>query len=205
MGLFTCEPLHDIILVIGEGEWYECHITRFLKVYLEFLIIAFIKDGVSMNILHQMFHTMFYDHHKIHHLPMKELSVMNAFYFDIFDLVAEDGIGPMMLIGLKLMSGGVPSVHYMSYFFVVLCDQTVHSLDPYTAVFWNPLLDNTMRGTMSHNLHHSLNRGHYTIWPLHHLIGVEGPNNKAGKALDGFEIDIAEYNKTFDTNFPHAL
>ena len=204
LGMFTCEPLNEIIAVIGEGEFYECHISRFLKVYLEFLIIAFIKDGISMNILHQMFHTRFYDHHKIHHLPMKELSVMNAFYFDVFDLFAEDGIGPLLLIGIKAMSGGSTTVHYFSYVLVVLCDQTVHSLDPYTAVFWNPLLDNAMRGTVSHNLHHSLNRGHYTIWPLHHLIGVETPNNKSGKALDGFEADLVEYNKTFDTNFPHA-
>jgi hypothetical protein len=205
LGLFSCEPLNEVIYVIGEGEAYECHISRFLRIYLEFLIIAFIKDGISMNILHQMFHTRFYDHHKTHHLPMKELSVMNAFYFDVFDLFAEDGVGPLLLIGIKAMAGGTANVHYASYLLTVLCDQTVHSLDPYTAVFWNPLLDNVMRGAISHNLHHSLNRGHYTIWPLHHLIGVDAPNNKSGSALDGFECDIKEYNKTFDTHFPPAL
>ncbi len=205
LGLFTCEPLNEIIYVIGEGEVYECHISRFLKVYLEFLIIAFIKDGISMNVLHQMFHTRFYDHHKTHHLPMKELSVMNAFYFDVFDLFAEDGAGPLLLVGIKALAGGAANVHYASYLLTVLCDQCVHSLDPYTAVYWNPLFDNIMRCTVSHNLHHSLNRGHYTIWPLHHIIGVDSPNNKSGSALSGFESDIEEYNKVFDTNFPPSL
>lgn len=189
LGLFTCEPLNEIIYVIGEGEVYECHISRFLKVYLEFLIIAFIKDGISMNVLHQMFHTRFYDHHKTHHLPMKEsLSVMNAFYFDVFDLFAEDGAGPLLLVGIKALAGGAANVHYASYLLTVLCDQCVHSLDPYTAVYWNPLFDNIMRCTVSHNLHHSLNRGHYTIWPLHHIIGVDSPNNKSGSALSGFRV-----------------
>lgn len=164
--------------------------------------MAFIKDAVCMNLLHQLFHTRFYDHHKIHHLPMKELSVVNAFYFDIFDLFVEDGIGPLLLIGLKALGGGSPSVHYMSFFFCVLADQTVHSCNLYTSVFWNPLLDNLMKGTLSHNLHHSLNRGHYTIWPLHHFVGIETPQLSAGKALDGFEVDIQEYNKIFDTKFP---
>jgi len=205
MGTFSGEPLNEAIYIIGSGEWYECSISRFLMVYLEFLIMAFIKDALCMNILHQLFHTKYYDHHKTHHLPMKELSVMNAFYFDIFDLFAEDGIAPLLLIGIKMLGGGNASVHYMSYFFIVLCDQTVHSLDVYTSVFWNPLLDNVLRGALSHNLHHATNRGHYTIWPLHHFVGVETAQHKSGKALDGFEVDINDFNKLFDTNYPLLL
>ena len=205
LGLFTCEPLNEIIYVIGEGEVYECHISRFLNVYVEFLIIAFIKDAISLNIVHQMFHTRFYDHHKTHHLPMKELSIPNAFYFDVFDLFAENAVCPTLLLGIKALAGGAVNVHYASYHLTALCDQFVHSLDPYSAVFWNPLFDNIMRCNVSHNLHHSLNRGHYTIWPLHHIIGVDSPNNKSGSALSGFESDIKEYNKVFDTNFPPSL
>ena len=97
------------------------------------------------------------------------------------------------------------SVHYMSFYFLVVCDQMVHSLDPYTAVFWNPLFDNMMRGCVSHNLHHALNKGHYTIWPKHNLIGVETPNHKTGKAINGFKIVVQEYNGIFGMNFPLAL
>ena len=205
LGLLTCEPINEIIYVIGEGEVYECHISRFLKVYLEFLIIGFIKDGISMNILHQMFHSRFYDHHKTHHLPMKELSLMNALYIDVFDIFVEDGVGPLLLMGIKAMTGGVANVHYASYLLTLLGDLTIHSLDPYTAVYWNPLFDNIMRCVVSHNLHHSLNHGHYTVWPLHHIIGVDSPNNKSESALSGFESDIEQYNKAFDTNFPPSL
>lgn len=139
-----------------------------------------------------------------HHLPMKELSVINAFYFDVLDLILEDGIGPMIVCLMKGLFGAPMSVHYMAYYFCVLCDQTVHSLDPYTCSFWNPLLDNLMRPCMSHNLHHALNRGHYTIWPLHHFVGVAGVKLDP-KSVEGFEEDVKEYNKTFDTAFPVEL
>ena len=91
-----------------------------------------------------------------------------------------------------------------SFFLSVVCDQTVHSLNPYTITFWNPLLDNFLRPNLSHNLHHSSKVGHYTIWPLHQIQGVSGPNNK-GKARDTFSFDIDDYNKTFDTHFPRDL
>ena len=193
-------------MVIGEGEWYECHISRFLIVYAEFLVMAFIKDGISMNILHQMFHSQFYDHHKIHHLPRKELSLINLFFFDIFDVFVEDGIAPMMVIAVKSLGGAeIPTVHYMAYYFLVLADINAHSVDAYTASFWNPLLDNCMRSTISHNLHHALNTGHFTLWPTHHLIGVKSATNMNRKASDGFEADIEIYNKTFETSFPLTL
>lgn len=65
VGLFTCEPLLEIVKVIGEGEWYECHVSRFVYVYAEFLVVMFVKDGISMNVVHQMFHNIWYDHHKV--------------------------------------------------------------------------------------------------------------------------------------------
>lgn len=39
------------LFYVGEGELYECLISRFLQVYAEFLVIAFIKDCICMNIL----------------------------------------------------------------------------------------------------------------------------------------------------------
>jgi len=205
---WTCEPLNEAILVLGEGEWYECHVSRFLKVYLEFMIMAAIKDTISMNLAHQMFHShpWLMKLHKTHHLPRRELTVANAFYFDVPDLIVEDGIGPLMLIMLKSVLGGVASVHYASFYLCVVCDQTVHSVDPYTCMFWNPLLDNLMRGALSHNLHHAVNKGHYTIWPEHHFKGVASAGHKADvKATDGFDVDVREYNKIFETDFPEDL
>jgi len=198
-------PLTDSVLIIGAGEWYELHISQLLVVYLEYLVISFLKDGIAMNILHQLFHTIWWSHHETHHLPEKELSVFNAFYFDVPDLIGENLIGPLLFCAIKVLFGGSScSIHYASFFLSVVCDQTVHSLNPYTITFWNPLLDNFLRPNLSHNLHHSSKVRHYTIWPLHQIQGVSGPNNK-GKARDTFSFDIDDYNKTFDTHFPRDL
>mmetsp|Transcript_2570 Transcript_2570/g.2849 ORF Transcript_2570/g.2849 Transcript_2570/m.2849 type:complete len:395 (-) Transcript_2570:145-1329(-) len=205
IGMMYWKPLTDSVMVIGVGEWYELHISQLMVVYLEYLVISFLKDGIAMNILHQLFHTIWWSHHETHHLPEKELSVFNAFYFDVPDLIGENLIGPLLFCSIKLLFGGSScSIHYASFFLSVVCDQTVHSLNPYTITFWNPLLDNFLRPNLSHNLHHSSKVGHYTIWPLHQIQGVSGPNNK-GKARDTFSFDIDDYNKTFDTHFPRDL
>jgi len=43
-------PLTDSVMVIGDGEWYELHISQLLVVYLEYLVISFIKDKIAMQI-----------------------------------------------------------------------------------------------------------------------------------------------------------
>lgn len=204
-GLFTCEPLNEIVTVVGEREWYECHVSRFFYVYMEFLVIMLVKDAVSMNVGHQLLHSVFYSHHKTHHLPMKELSIVNAFYFDILDLFLADGIGPLLIILIKGLFGAPMQVHYAAYMLCVLCDQTCHSLNPYTCSFWNPFLDDIMRPTVSHNLHHALSKGHYTIWPIHHIYGVTSANMANPKRLGGFDEDMKEYNKIYGTSFPTNL
>jgi len=205
IGIMYWRPLTDSVMVIGAGEWYELHISQLLVVYLEYLVISFLKDGISMNILHQLFHTIWWSHHETHHLPEKELSVFNAFYIDVPDLIGENLIGPLLFCSIKFLFGGSScSIHYASFFLSAVCDLTVHSLNPYTITFWNPLLDNFLRPNLSHNLHHSSKVGHYTIWPLHQIQGVSGPNNK-GKLESTFSFDIDDYNKTFDTHFPRDL
>jgi len=206
-GLYTCEPLNETIFVFGEGKWYEAHVSRFLKVYLEFVLISFIKDAICMNVMHKLFHnnSSMYEHHATHHLQMKEMSLVNLWYFDLPDVFLEDGCGPLLLMGLKALGGGDCSVHYMSFFLCYISDVNTHSIDPYTSIFWNPLLDNSMRGTLSHHLHHALNKEHYSIWPMHHLVGPGSTDKKTGKELDGFEIDCNMYNNIFDTKFPLEL
>ena len=73
IGMMYWKPLTDSVMVIGVGEWYELHISQLMVVYLEYLVISFLKDGIAMNILHQLFHTIWWSHHKTHHLPEKEL------------------------------------------------------------------------------------------------------------------------------------
>jgi len=43
-------PLRDSVLVVGVDKWYEFHISQLLVVYLEYLVISFIKDKIVMQI-----------------------------------------------------------------------------------------------------------------------------------------------------------
>ena len=157
-----------------------------------------------MNIFHQIMHSKWYNHHKTHHLPMKEVSIVNSLFIDIPDVIVENAIGPTFLCSLKFLFGAEPSLHYYTFLLATTCDINIHSISPYSVCFWNPLFDNMMRCALSHNLHHSTNIGHYTFWPLHHIPGMSGPKHK-GKNSDGFDYDIREYNKIFDTQFPEDL
>ena len=202
LGLFEFQDLFETIAVYGEGELYELKVRRICVVYFEYLFASFLKDAICMDLLHQMMHNRWYSHHHIHHLPMKELSLVNAFYFDVMDLIAEDGIGPLLVIAIKGISGAPARLHLISFVFILLMDQNVHSLMPYTISFFNPLLDSIMKPAMSHNLHHALNSGHYTIWPLHQIKGMCGPKYK-GEARNDLGYEFMEYNKVFNTSFLH--
>ena len=150
-------------------------------------------------------HSVYCSHHKTYHLPMKKLSVVNTFYFDVPDLFVEDGIGPLLVFLKKGLFDTTMQVHYGVYMLCVLCDQTCHSLSPDTCSFWNPLFNNILRPTVLHNLHHALNRGHYAIWPIHHVNGVTSAKMKTPKSAGGFDEVVKEYNKIFGTNFPIEL
>ena len=93
-------------MVIEVDEWYELYISQLMVVYLEYLVIMFLKDGIAMNILHQLFHTIWWSHHETHHLPEKELAVCNAFYFDFPDLIGENLIGPLLFCSIRPLFGG---------------------------------------------------------------------------------------------------
>ena len=64
--------------------------------------MSFVKDAISMNVLHQMMHRQWCHMHKVHHMPMKELSVVNLWFFDLPDLVIENIVAPLILVILKL-------------------------------------------------------------------------------------------------------
>lgn len=200
LGLLVWTPLSEVVAVIPAGV-FDIHVTTLTLAYIEFVIIGHLKDYLSMHVVHQMLHSVWYSHHETHHFPKKSLSMLNVWYFDVLDLIAENSIGPMMLVAIKALGGGTCHVHFASVFLLTICDASVHSLDPYTVCLFNPLLEMYMRPALSHNLHHALNMGHFTIWPLHHIVGVSGPMHK-GAAVDGVAYDIDQYNKVLGTSFP---
>merc|ERR1712079_293054 len=139
-------------------------------------------------------------------MPMKELSLANAFYFDLVDLFIENGCAPLIYLGIKFLSnpgGGLPTLHYLSFILLGTMDLNIHSICPYTNCFYNPLLDACLRCNISHHLHHAVNIGHYTVWPWHQLKGVTSYDVKQKENVDGsIARDTETYNAVFETHFP---
>mmetsp|Transcript_24830 Transcript_24830/g.27816 ORF Transcript_24830/g.27816 Transcript_24830/m.27816 type:complete len:293 (-) Transcript_24830:158-1036(-) len=43
-------PLRDSVMVIGVDKWYELHISQLLVIYLQYIVISYIKDKIVMQI-----------------------------------------------------------------------------------------------------------------------------------------------------------
>jgi len=188
-GLFTFEPLGKSVI---------------FTIYMEYMFMSFIKDALSMNVLHEMMHHQWFPHHKVHHMPMKELSLVNVFYFDILDIIVENMIAPAVLLGVKTtFCGASPSLHFLSFILLGVTDMQCHAVCPYSVGFFNPVLDYLMNPNISHQLHHALNMGHYTVWPWHQLKGIYHYDFAEKSNVDGsVERDFATYNKVLGTCFP---
>lgn len=85
------------------------------------------------------------------------------FFFDFADIILENGIGPIILMFIQYFFNPTvsPSIDLCAFFLMAGSDINLHSMDPYTVVFYNPILDGAFQATISHNLHHLLNIGHY--------------------------------------------
>lgn len=186
-------------------------VRAFAFVYLEYLFMSFIKDALSMNVFHQIMHKQWYGLHMAHHMPMKELSGINLWFFDLADIVVENIMAPTILLMMKLIAwetgaGVFPQLHYMSFILLAITDVNIHSICPYTIGFYNPILDSILKPNISHNLHHALNVGHYTVWPWHQLKGVSSYDSRVRENVDGnIQLDMQAYDKVFKTNFAQGL
>lgn len=178
-------------VVFSKMDWIywtsPFELQTFGQMYLEFLLMDFIKDAILMNIVHRLMHERFYWTHKLHHLPMKETAVFHAVWSDCVDSFIEQGSPPIILLALKALFGGTPTVHFASFWMVLYLGMACHSCNPFTLAFFNPFLDSIMKPNVSHALHHALNRDHYTLWPVHQIT------------MRGVDRDVAEYNAVFKT------
>lgn len=166
-------------------------------IWLEFMAMTLLKDVTSMNYLHDWMHRKAYWLHKCHHVAKADCQTWHAWQFDLVDVVLENTIGPVLLIGLKLFLGapvgpwGLPSVHLGSFYLSLISDLNLHSMNPYTVTFFNPLLDLLLKSNVTHNLHHAVNKGYMTTVPYDHLL-----SRKARQR------DMDLYNRVCKTHYP---
>jgi len=166
-------------------------------IWLEFMAMTLLKDVSSMQYLHDWMHRKAYWLHKCHHVAKANCQTWHAWQFDLIDVVLENTIGPVLLIGFKFAAGttvgpwGLPSVHLGSFYLSLMSDLNLHSMNPYTVTFFNPLLDFLLKSNVTHNLHHAINKGYMTTVPYDHLL------NRAAR-----QRDMDEYNRVCKTHYP---
>lgn len=179
--------------ITGIGDW--------IHIWAEFIAITFIKDVTSMHFLHDWMHKgyAYQAFHKRHHMNARSnTKSFHAWQFDCLDVAIENSFGPIILSMVYKMLGvssegqsllGLPPIHLGAFVLSIIADTNLHSANPYTVYFYNPILDHFMNANICHQLHHSINAGYLTTIPFHHLI-------------EGKQKDMQKYNMYCKTNFP---
>ena len=167
-----------------------------LQVQLESMVIT---DGITnlfMMFGHKWLHDKLYFLHRKHHKASNKcLMIYGAPQFDLLDMVIEFGAGvPGLIVVKKILFGPSSKVHFLTYGLFAMKAFQTHSGNPYSPVYFVPLLDHLARTTICHNLHHVIQNDYFSIVPHQHLWNPEARKR-----------DIDLYNKHLMTQFPRSV
>jgi sterol desaturase/sphingolipid hydroxylase (fatty acid hydroxylase superfamily) len=140
---------------------------------LWFYIILAVKDIFLMQTFHGLMHSnrAMYELHRTHHEVRRNSTFQLAFHADAFNLFLEDAGAPLLLAALLNLCGfGEVRIPIYSLHLLALFDGGIHSVNPYTVLFWNPIADYFMNANVTHGIHHSRGSKHITTVPIHHLF-----------------------------------
>jgi len=177
--------------VLGLAYWkFELSSDFILTYFFEGYCIWLLKDFFSLGLLHKLLHTpKYYYLHKLHHKWTKDTSnLYTNYYFDLLDIVLENAAGLFFYIPLKYLVTGSFRFNLYSYLLVVWIDHTLHSCNPYSSCFLNPLLDFVFRANIRHSLHHTVINDYFLFMPWSHIF----PSTK--------RAEIENYNKLHKTD-----
>jgi len=160
-------------------------------VWLEAMSMCFLLDTVLWCSHRWMHSKNGYPFHKNHHHGTQDLGIGSSVYADLINNIVEVGMAFPLLLGAKMVLGFEPTIHYLSMMLWVMMGIQLHSTNPYTPYFFNPILDFAVRPVVSHNLHHATQQSHYTNIPWSHFWD---PVSK--------KDNIDTYNRCMKTKFP---
>jgi len=190
--VWLASPNSPIAATRGLLDWHYDVLTfeGAARMWLEWLVFYMWKDFLCFYILHQAMHKNVlgaYAHHKEHHRGKRNLNVFNAMTIDFLDNFIESG--GIMFVNIPVMwaLGWPLTMHMGSMCLTAIADVQVHSVNPYTVTWYNPLMDWIFLGNVQHNLHHAKGKDHYTVVPWHHV----NPSWRAD--------DIDDYNRIMYT------
>lgn len=165
---------------------FEC----WREIFIPFFALLVLRDAVFLGPLHALLHTKKYYHlHKLHHEQTNNAQSLHAFHIDLIDLVIENVGAPFLLFGCQHLLGYTVGIHWLSATLLTFHDGALHSINPYSVMYFTPGFDCFLHGNVTHQLHHALNKGYYRFVPYRHVFE------------DDRKADCSKYNKTFKTNF----
>jgi len=160
------------------------------EVFVPFFALLLLRDVFFLGPLHRLLHSKRWYHlHKLHHEVRKDAQSLHAFHIDAVDLIIENVGAPFLVFCGQYMLGLPVGMHWFTPVLLTFHDAALHSVNPYSVMYFNPLLDWLFHPNVTHQLHHALNRGYYMFVPYHHVL-------RASR-----EADCAKYNSVFETDF----
>jgi len=174
-------------------DWYT-----FTHVFCVAYALDILKDVFSLLPLHALMHEpQWYWLHKEHHRLQRNTQAIMAYHIDIVDFVVENMAGMFVYLFFVnrwgYLIGIPPGIHTGARILNVQMDVLIHSINPFTQVMFNPIMDLVFRCNVAHQLHHALQTKNFLFVPWHHII----PGTR--------EKEVKEYNKIMKTQFEFAL
>jgi len=148
-----------------------------------------LKDFTALKFIHPWMHKpenywLHSQHHKIH----QELNAIHSFRIDKLDVFFEQAFGLVLLMLFQLLIYRSISIHLCAVFFTGYHDLVLHSVNPYSVVHFNVILDYFCKPNLEHNLHHIIQEEYYMFNSFRHF------NRKVR------DEDVVKYNELLGTN-----
>lgn len=167
----------------GYFVWDKLNLLSLMKIYFEFIVMIISKD-IQLGIFH---HWMHHDSliqcnlmnkiddwiaktHHFHHRTTLNLNSISAFYTTMEDAVMENLAAPFVILGLKYLMNLNPTIHIGAFMMYIVYDIHGHSANPFTVVFFNPILDYLMRANIAHHNHHNRPKMNHRVIPFRHVF-----------------------------------
>jgi hypothetical protein len=161
-----------------------------LSTFAPFYSLLALRDVFFLWPLHPTLHSpRWYHLHKLHHEPTKSAQSLHAFYIDLIDLLIENVGAPLLLFLAQFVLGRPVGIHWYVGVLLTCHDGALHSVNPFSVMLFNPILDALFKGNVAHQLHHALNTGYYLFVPWRHV-------RSSRRAAD-----CRRYNAVFKTDF----
>jgi hypothetical protein len=188
IALFLLET-HDLLWL---DDSFDLSLTFWKKTFLPFYGLLILRDLCSLAPIHNLMHSnpiMYKLLHKKHHEITKNAESLHAYHINFLDLMVENTTAPLLLFFFQHQLGMKPGVSYTTITLFFRHDFALHSVNPYSVMYFNPILDFWFKPNIFHQLHHALNKDYILFVPYCHILPWERRK------------DERKYNEIFKTTF----